>query len=330
MRRAEIIEGARQIHEAIEGNQLREVFFESLRTQATPQTHERLLSVYRNYSLVAQNFTSASKEMLQILELEFLEEASFWAAMMNAGGGDAAPLRIRKTLNTMASAVEFLPQLWKLVETNSRKIRANIASNGSSEQAVISILLEESDEQLSSPTRIIALLNSVQEMYESCATILDMPAQDLSVLACDSGSDKSFDFLGNAEVMKSMKEVIFSARDRNTFQGNGQDAILENSFVKSLPIIGRVKQLEESGALSSEQANKLQNKIGDGLNEFVSSRGIVLELEPSSYQISPLAAKSESQLLTEPENESLVQSSDGYKEGTEALPNTRQFDSQLL
>ena len=84
MRRAEIIEGARQIHEAIEGNQLREVFFESLRSEITPLTHERLLSVYRNYSIVGQNFTLAAKEMLKILELDFLEDPAFWAAMISA------------------------------------------------------------------------------------------------------------------------------------------------------------------------------------------------------------------------------------------------------
>lgn len=330
MRRAEIIEGARQIYEAIEGNQLREVFFESLRTQATPQTHESLLSVYRSYSLVAQNFTSAAKEMLQILELEFLEEASFWAAMMNAGGTDAAPLRIRKTLSAMASAVEFLPQLSRLVESDSGKIRASIASNGSSEQAVISILLEEPDEQLSSPTRLITLLNGVQQLYESCATILDVPAQDLSVLACDSGSDMSFDFLGNAEAINSMKEIVFSARDRLAFQSNGQDTVLEDSFVKSLPIMTRVQQLEESGALASEQAKRLKNEIGDSLNEFVSSGGIVLELAQSTYQISPAMIKPESQLLTEPAKESIDQSRDGNEEGTGALPQTKQFDSQLL
>jgi hypothetical protein len=330
MRRAEIIEGASQIYEAIEGNELREVFFESLRTQATPQTHERLLSVYRNYSLVAQNFTSASKEMLQILELEFLEEASFWAAMMNAGGTDAAPLRIRKTLSTMASAVEFLPQLSRLIESDSSKIRASITSNGSSEHAVISILLVEPDEQPSSPLKLITLLNSVQLLYESCAMILDEPSQDLSVIACDSGNDKSFDFLGNAEVIKSLKEIVYSTRDRLTFQDNGQENVLEDSFVKSLPIMTRIQHLEESGALTSEKAKRLQNKLGDGLNEFASSGGMLLELEQSTIQISPAAEKPEAQMSTEPANESIVQSSGGYKERTGALPQTKQFDSQLL
>lgn len=40
--------------------------------------------------------------------------------------------------------------------------------------------------------------------------VLGKKGDDLSVIGCDSGSDKSFDFLGAAEIVNCVKDIILS------------------------------------------------------------------------------------------------------------------------
>ena len=57
----------------------------------------------------------------------------------------------------------------------------------------------------------------MQKMYEGCARIHKENENGLSVVAIDSGGDKSFDFLGVAKVMEEIRQIVLDLWDRVVF-----------------------------------------------------------------------------------------------------------------
>src|SRR5436853_418052 len=75
---------------------------------------------------------------------------------------------------------------------------------------ILTVIIPAVGDERSSPARLIAVLESIQVFYETYALITDTPAGHLAVVGCDSGSDTSFDFLGVAKVIESVKDFILS------------------------------------------------------------------------------------------------------------------------
>ena len=118
------------------------------------------------------------------------------------------------------STRNFLPKFLKLTEQDYVKIITEPAKalpkTLKGKSLLTTILIEEKD-QFSNPKRIIELLDSITLLYDSCATVKKQSSSDLAILACDSGSDKAFDFLGAAKIIEMVKEIILSFWDRVLF-----------------------------------------------------------------------------------------------------------------
>jgi hypothetical protein len=69
---------------------------------------------------------------------------------------------------------------------------------------------------------------------------------ELIVLGCDSGSDKAFDFLGLAEVIGSLKDLILELWDRIIFYKEKKLSAKMELIANSLPIHERISVLQSS------------------------------------------------------------------------------------
>jgi hypothetical protein len=95
------------------------------------------------------------------------------------------------------------------------------------------------------------------------------------VIACDSGSDKSFDFLGAAKVIAGLKELILTMWDRVVYYREKKlDAKLD-LIGKALPIIGKIEELKAAGSLEPEQAELIKQKVLGGVHKLLET-GIVI------------------------------------------------------
>ncbi|MHC4331729.1 MAG: hypothetical protein ACYSWW_26805, partial [Planctomycetota bacterium] len=105
-----------------------------------------------------------------------------------------------QNVSSIRFAQDHLPKVVSLLARQSDRISqpkkkgAEAKENGLSQLSVT--VIEEV--QHSSPERLVLALQSINGLYRACAQLMGESEGDLCVVACDSGSDKSFDFLGVA------------------------------------------------------------------------------------------------------------------------------------
>jgi len=137
-------------------------------------------------------------------------------------------------------------------------------------------------------------------LYDSCGTVKKQSSSDLAILACDSGSDKAFDFLGAAKIIEMVKEIILSFWDRVVFFREKKQSERLKLVAESLPIIDEIGSLESQQKLSREQAELLRRNIIKGTNKFISVGAVIPEIEETTVYEPRKLLKPEPKLLIEP------------------------------
>ncbi|MEW8383370.1 MAG: hypothetical protein AB2704_16075, partial [Candidatus Thiodiazotropha taylori] len=167
-------------------------------------------------------------------------------------------------------------------------------------KSLISVLVVEDKGQFSSPKRLTYALDAISNLYSVFAIIEGEGANDLIVLACDSGSDKSFDFLGLAKLTEQVKETIIAIWDRRVFYRQRHVSESLSLISESLPIIEKISELKESGKLEPEQAELLKRQAIAGATQFIEAGAIIPELEGVSSHSPKQLLKPEPKLLVSP------------------------------
>jgi hypothetical protein len=146
----------------------------------------------------------------------------------------------------------------------------------------LSVLVIE-NELISTPTRLVTVLESIIEIYEVVSDIGDKPSTDLSVVSCDSGSDKAFDFLGLAKTIQEVKEIILGVWDKIIFYKENKVGKNIELIVKALPAIDKIGDMEKKKTISPEKAELLRRKLISGVTKFVDSGSIIPEINDRTY-----------------------------------------------
>jgi hypothetical protein len=164
----------------------------------------------------------------------------------------------------------------------------------------LSILLVEDEGQRSTPDRLILALQGVTEIYQAIATMEGVAHSDLAVLAIDSGSDKSFDFLGLAKVMAIAKETLIAVWDRRVFHRHVHVSMCIQTIAESLPVIQHIHELKEAGALSPEQAELLKRQMISGTSKLLEVGAVTPEMEAQPASTPRGLMRPEPKLLAAP------------------------------
>jgi hypothetical protein len=157
-------------------------------------------------------------------------------------------------------------------------------------------------ESLSKPSRIIELVSAINAIYSILAEIEGLSGSSLAVVGMDSGSEKSFDFLGIAKVMHELRETLQWAYNIVVF--HRQNATIKNLQVASdtLSIIGKVAKLEASKAISGEDAARMKHGLFAGLEKFAATGSYIREMAHEDNSPA-LVMRPQPQLLTGPADE---------------------------
>lgn len=302
MRRSEIIEGATQIIEAINESNLIEnlsLIFGSREKQS--ENANLVMQSIKSYFSKAQNFNSSAQQLIEILELNDLENPKFWVAITTASGAGVA----HNIYSNIIFATNYLPVIIRLLDREYLNTAANntepIISNGK-EMKLLSVTVFESNNRFSSPQRLVNVLESVNGFYTACAYINDESPDTLSVVGCDSGSDKSFDFLGVAKVIECVTQLIENLWDRVVFYKEKQFDVRLDLINKTLPIYEKLSELETGKKIEPELAERLRRNIFDGVNKFVESGASIPEIDArSTYNSRSLLTPVQKLLVSAPE-----------------------------
>lgn len=297
MRRVEIIDSIVRVQNALSKSGLTTTVIGRLTEREGKETGKILLQALRDYSLLIKDFGTAEKQITKILQLDILEDIDFW---VHAVTRPEDPPVMHTLYNRLGFVEENLSKFIKLLETDAIQAARETSDKAPTDRegrSVLSVIVIENPKQLSRPTRLINILESITLLYEANAILLNVPSESLSVIGCDSGSDKAFDFLGLANVMENIKDVILSLWDRIVFFREQQVAVRNDLILESLPIVERIAALQGNGSLEPEQAAILKRNVIQGCTKFMDSGAIIPEIQSHTSHNPRLLMRPQPKLL---------------------------------
>lgn len=256
------------------------------------------LTVLRDYSRATASYGEPELAILEIFDLARLLDPSFWQQLRAAD-----PQVIFETRTDIRFAVKHAPMLVDLIRQDNVEAVRNESNDLLDElkgkQLLTTILIEDKG-QFSSPERIIYLLDGILKMYRGLASLRGNRGDDLIILACDSGSDKSFDFLGLASLMKEVKELILAAFNYRIFHRHQQMSATIGLIAQSLPVIREIDEMAENGSIERDKAEIIKNDIMRGMTKFLESGAITDDMEKESVHSPRALMRPEQRLLAAP------------------------------
>jgi hypothetical protein len=281
VRRTDILNGIQQVITALETCHLKKIFLAAMRNarQSTELSNiPEILDALRNYSLLAHSYNTTARQIAEILDLTDLENPQVWSSLLSK-----EPLSILNALRWNVSfAVEHLPKLSKLIEPEYIQKIEHDEQNRFDNMKVLSVTVYEPPNTLSSPVRLANVLEGINDLYTACALMNNESPSTLSVIGLDSGSDKSFDFLGLAKIVECVERLIGTIWEKVFFFREHQFEERLELVAQSLPIIAQIKKMEENKEIEPEMAKILTRNIVEGTNKFVESGAAIPKIEDTS------------------------------------------------
>lgn len=285
--------------------------------------------VFLDYALKASTYGDEERQMLEIMDLDMLADPKWWQSLEALELGQLYPCFDRANF-----AIRNLPYLAKLlkqdyIEEVGDEHSAPTLSKELRGKSLLNVTLVENHGQFSSPARLVFVLEAINQFYDAIAVLEELPQSDLAVLALDSGSDKSFDFLGLAKVMDSVKELILGIWDRRLFNRHLQvDACVE-SIAHSLPVIEKIHQMREAGALAPEQAELLKRQIISGTTKFLEAGAVIPEMGDQQGLSPRTLMRPEQKLLAGPAADHSSVTADDGLDHTDSSRSRRSSESEI-
>jgi hypothetical protein len=288
MRRAELIQGILEVDDALRTSGV----VAALRNLTTMMSLDKetsvsdqagaLLTALQQYSIRAISFSHGANAAVAIFDLDDLLNPQVWAELIKTSS-PSRPNEMSYSLFTrVVDATQYLPRFASVLqpvdlETVQAEYEASDPQHASS--AVVSVIVVESETLPSTPARLIAALEGIQTLYQTCAVLLGEEAGELRVIACDSGSEQAFDLLGAEKVVQSVKAVILSVWDRMIYFRESLPSERSGLIAENLPILQQVAEREQSGELAPEQATRIRHGITEGVERFLDAHAMIAEME---------------------------------------------------
>lgn len=272
MRKADLISGVEQVSGALvqSGLELPLVEVARLGYRREPVPGElltRLLSALRDYGLLANRYTRPARMLSEQLGITPLEHADTWSLLI------AAENRAQEAFayaERVRFATQYLPRVSGLLaHAGIPSVDAARRGDVQSGADVLTVQVIESPRRFSTPTRLATLLESVDLLYGACAALEGAEPGGLSVIACDSGSDKTFELMGAAPVIAAVRAVVLSIWDRVVFYRELPAAQRYRLAAESLPMLDRLKERAQQGQMAPEQAELLRRRVVEGAGKFL-------------------------------------------------------------
>ncbi len=241
------------------------------------------MKVFRDYSIATSNYSKEQHAICEILGIDSLQHTNFWDYLYKKNS--ALTAEVYNMYQNLKLAADTLPKILNLirqdyveeVKTQSADIPEQLKG-----KSLLTVIITEDDKQFSNPTRLVSTLNAISDLYSVVATIEKENENELIVMACDSGSDKSFDFLGLDKVIREVKEMIIAIWDRIVFHRHHQVNENLSLILDTLPIIEKIEELKNNKTIEKEQAELLKRKAISGVTQFIEVGAIIPELDTVS------------------------------------------------
>jgi hypothetical protein len=287
MRRMEIVEAGKKVLNAIHESLIYEAFEKTLR-EGPPEGevfNAYLMSRLHEYSLLAKDYGPIEKKIADILHLSSITNAEKWPEVVYTREGRPGTIYVWNRY--LYFAVNYLPLFLELMKPDYLAVTQKGAEELSDEykgKALLTTILIEDSKHPPTTDRIVDLLASVSSLYDTSSMLLKHPTVHLTMVGCDAGSEKVFEFLGAAKVMEMVKGILLSLWDRIMFFRERQIAQRVELVAKSLPAINEIWAMENENKIGHEEAELLRIKLVDSVQKFITCGAVIPEmLERSTF-----------------------------------------------
>ena len=220
MRRVEIIDACHNVLRAIELANLEDVLQTAIRYQQgekqdTVDSSALLVKAFKEYTILSSKYGPLEDEIVAKLGISELATDAFWSVLLSPARQQAQLHEsVFGVYSNLRTAKSFLPKFVTLIETDALRSSDALASEEQADKAgkrtlLSVIILEKEKEEISNADRLISVLQSIKILYEVAAKLEGVSESDLGVIGCDSGSDKSFDFIGSEIAIQHVKKSYF-------------------------------------------------------------------------------------------------------------------------
>ena len=278
------------------------------------------------YLLAVSKYSEAEKALMNIVGLDKLVEPEIWQQLVH----EVEPGIIYSLNNSIRFARDVLPKISTIleqeyvteVETNSANLPDQLKG-----KELLTVLLPERPNEYSSPLRVSRAMEGISELYEVHSEIGGRLGNDLIILACDSGSDKSFDFLGVAAAINGVRETAIAIWDRAALQKQSQHSAGLDILIKSIPVIAEISNLAEAGDISREQEELLKRKVISGATKFLEAGATTKEMYDQVRPDPQIIMRPEPKLLAAPQSRPAKK--DDQTDTNDALPESELTPQEL-
>lgn len=287
MRKADLINGVEQVSRALAESGLERPLVEVARLgyRDAPVPGElltRLLGALRDYGLLASRYTRPARMLAQELGLAPLEQADTWSLLIAAQDRAQQAFAFAERVRF---ATQYLPRVSGLLSVAGIPSvdAARRGEGGPGGAEVMTVQVIESPRRFSTPTRLATLFEAMDALYGACAVLEGAEPGGLSVIACDSGSDKTFELMGAAPVIAALRALLLSVWDRVVFYRELPAAQRYRHAAESLPVLDRIRERVAQGQMAPEQAELLRRRVVEGTGRFLVSGATIPELQERAY-----------------------------------------------
>lgn len=297
MRRIDLIQALDRIEADLKSTKIVEMLLSALQNG----NKDRSWLDFRNYQSfigLTSRYGSIELEVMDRLGLSELLKPEFWQSSLE----DPRASNLSLIYHNCMTAVTATSRLVRLLERNYNLEKGNPDRIGDdlSGKVILTIIVPEEQNQFSSPERIIAALASISIFYSIFAELDRLDANDLTVVGCDSGSDKSFDILGLAKLIEHVRGLITDIWDRKLLSRQTQMAANISLFAQALPVVQQIEAMGVDGTLGREQCETLKRKMLDGVTKFIDAGVITDDMVAQGANTPRLLMQPQPRLLAAP------------------------------
>ena len=303
MRRDVIVGGVQKLIDDLKSTGVDSMFEEATdRVRKGNDKDERSFisfAVFQKYSIATAGYGEVEHAIASILGLDPLFLPETWQRL-SANPDPSSMFELRRSIHFAKTDLPKIISLFKQENVAAAKQDGGSLPPELRGKAAITFILPEEEHEYSSPARLISALEAITHLYGVFCTLENHSESDLIVLACDSGSDKSFDFLGVAKLMEEVRKLVVAIWDRRVFYRHMHASQCIGLIAQSLPVIERIEALKQSRALEPEQAELLKRKTLLGATQFLESGIYIDDMAAEGRQSPRQLMRPEPKLLAAP------------------------------
>lgn len=328
MLRKDLIAGVFDVAELLERANVLQALINS--TRGGKEGTAVIVGTLQALSRAEPSLSPAALEVIQIFGLADIFSTELWQRIISEDV-ERSRERTIELRYAVRAAISQLPSVVSLLLRSSDQVEQSAVGDeggASSGESKLTLILPEGQSQ-SSPRRLILALESIEGFYHVICTLRGANPDTLAIAACDSGSDKMFDFTGLDGVMRELKETLLGVWDRIVLHGRNRTSASLDNIAKALPILDEIEERKLSGVLGAEDAEILKRKVFHSVAGVQSSGAVLKEADDrlSSINVKQLAAPSP-KLLAAPVQDDYSDDEKERARHAEPLEEDRDFDPQ--